>query len=176
MLLELNGFFRNKLKKDGKVVRNKARLVYKGYSQKEGIDYDETFSLVSRIEAVRLFLAYAAHKKYKVYQMDVKCAFLNGDLEEEVYIQQPDGFLLLDDKNMVCMLRKALYELKKAPRAWYARLDKYLLKLGFTKGNSNSNLYYKIIDDDILIVEVFVDDTIFGCEDKLCMKFSEKYE
>ncbi|GLJ18479.1 hypothetical protein SUGI_0327680 [Cryptomeria japonica] len=111
------GVFRNKLNEDGKVMRNKARLVCKGYSQKEGIDYDEIFSLVARIEAMRLFLSYATHKKYKVYQMDVKCAFFNGDLEEEVYIEKPDGFSLSDDKNMVCKLKKALYGLKQAPRA-----------------------------------------------------------
>ena len=143
--------FRNKLNEDGQVIRNKARLVCKGYSQKEGIDYGETFAPVARIEAVRLFLAYVAHKNYKVYPMDVKCPFLNGDLDEEVYIEQPDGFSLSDDTNMVCKLRKALYGLKQAPRAWYARLDKYLLKLGFTKGNADNNLYYKITDDDIYI-------------------------
>lgn len=108
--------------------------------------------------------------------MDVKCAFLYGDLDEEVYIKQPNGFSLSDDTNMVCRLRKSLYGLKQAPRAWYARLDKYLLELGFTKGNADNNLYYKITDDDILIIEVFVDDIIFGGEDKLCMEFSKNME
>ncbi|GLJ24590.1 hypothetical protein SUGI_0469950 [Cryptomeria japonica] len=164
--------FRNKLSEDGQVIRNKARLVCKGYYQMEGIDYGEPFAPIARIEVVRLFLAYAAYKNYKVYQMDVKCAFLNGELEEEVYFEQLDGFLLTDDKDMVCRLKKALYSLKQAPRAWYARLDKYLLKIGFTKGSVDSNLYYKITDNDILIIEVFIDDIIFGGEDKLCMEFA----
>ena len=96
--------FRNKLNEDGKVSRNKARLVYKGYSQKEGIDYGETFSPIARLEGVRTLLAYAAHKRFKVYQMDVKSGFLNGILDEEVYIEQPEGFVDLDKRDMVCKL------------------------------------------------------------------------
>lgn len=168
--------FRNKLNEDCMVIRNKARLVCKGYSQKEGIDYNETFAPVARIEADRLLLAFAAHKNYKVYQMDVKCAFLNGDLEEEVYIEKPNVFSLTDNKDMVCRLRKALYGLKQAPRAWYARLVKYILKLGYTKGNAENNLYYKVTNDDILVIEVFVDDIIFGGEDELCKDFSNKMQ
>ncbi|GLJ09794.1 hypothetical protein SUGI_0115970 [Cryptomeria japonica] len=137
--------YRNKLNEYGKVIINKTRFVCKGYSKKEGIDYNETFAPVARIEAVRLF--FADYKNYKVYQMDVKCIFLNGDIEEEVYIEQPDGFFLAD-KDMICRLRKALYGLKRAPRAWYARLDKYLLMLGYTKGNADSNLYYKVTNDE----------------------------
>ena len=93
--------FRNKMNEKGDVVRNKARLVCKGYSQQEGIDYEETYALVARIEAVRLSLAYATHKKFKVYQMDVKSTFLNGELEEEVYIEQPEGYPLIDDRDIV---------------------------------------------------------------------------
>ena len=92
--------------------------------------------------------------------MDVKSAFLNGDLEEEVYIEQPDGFPLCKDGDMVCKLKKALYGLKKAPRVWYARLDKYLLRLGFRKGNADNNLYLRTSEDGVLIIEVFVDDII----------------
>lgn len=132
--------FRNKLNEAGEVVRNKDRLVCKGYSQKEGIDYEETFSPVARLEVVRLLPAYASYKDLKVYQMDVKSAFLNGDLEEKVYIEQPDGFSLSHDGDMVCKLKKTLYGLKQVPRAWYARLDIYLLKLGFSKGVADSNL------------------------------------
>ena len=101
----------------GIVTRNKARLVAKGYSQQEGIDFDETFAPVARLEAIRIFLAYVAHANFKVYQMDVKSAFLNGELEEEVYLQQPPGF---EDPNLpdfVYRLLKALYGLKHAPRA-----------------------------------------------------------
>ena len=120
--------FRNKLNEEGHVTRNKARLVCKGYAQVEGIDFEDNFSPVARMEAIRMILAYACSKEIKVYQMDVKSAFLNGELEEEVYIEQPEGFQMLDKKGYVCRLKKALYGLKQAHRAWYARLDKYLQK------------------------------------------------
>jgi len=147
-------------------------LVCKDYSQIEGIDFEETFASVARIEAVRLFLAFATFKDFKVYQMDVKSAFLNGDLEEEVYIEQPDGFQLSDNDDMVCKLKKALYGLKQAPRAWYERLDKHLVQIGFNKGTANSNLYFKIDHENILIIEVFVDDIIFGGRDNMCKTFA----
>lgn len=120
--------FRNKMNEQGEVVRNKARLVCKGYSEQEGIGYEEKFAPVARTEAVRVLLANAIHKKFKVYQIDVKSTYLNGELEEEVYIEQPEGFSLTEDKDVVCKLKKELYGLKQAPRAWYARLDKYLTK------------------------------------------------
>ena len=109
--------FRNKIDSDGIIIRKKARLVAKGYSQQEGIDYDETFAPVARLEAIRMFLAYAAHKKFKVFQMDVKSAFLNGELEEEVFVEQPPGFVDPRFLNHVYRLDKALYGLKQAPRA-----------------------------------------------------------
>ena len=111
--------FRKKTDSDGIITRNKARLVAKGYSQQEGIDYDETFALVARLEAIRVFLAYAAHKKFKVFQMDVKSTFLNGELEQEVYVEQPPGFVDSQFPNHVYRLDKALYGLKQAPKAWY---------------------------------------------------------
>eukprot|EP00253_Pinus_taeda_P024914 PITA_24914 len=118
--------FKNKLNENGDVVRNKARLVCKGYAQQEGIYFEETIAPVARLEPIRLFLALSSFQKLKVFQMDVKSAFLNGDLNEEVYIEQPDGFILGNDPNLVCRLKKALYGLKQAPRAWYFRLDEYL--------------------------------------------------
>jgi hypothetical protein len=118
--------FRNKLNEDGQVTRNKARLVCKGYAQVEGIDFEETFAPVARMEAICFLLAYACSKNIKMYQMDVKSSFLNGELEEEVYIEQPEGFQLSENADYVCKLKKALYGLKQAPRAWYSRLDKYL--------------------------------------------------
>eukprot|EP00253_Pinus_taeda_P002116 PITA_02116 len=118
--------FKNKLNENGEIIRNKAKLVCKGYAQQEGIDFEETFAPVSRLEAIRMFLALLSFQKFKVFQMDVKSAFLNGDLEEEVYIDQLDGFILGNDPNLVCRLKKALYGLKQAPRVWYYRLDKYL--------------------------------------------------
>jgi hypothetical protein len=118
---------------------------------------------VARLEAIRIFLAYSCHKNFKVYQMDVKSTFLNGDLEEEVYMEQPKGFSLTDNPNYVCKLKKALYGLKQAPRAWYYRLDKFLQEKGFKKGIVDSNLYIKSEGDNLLVVLVYVDDIIFGC-------------
>ena len=115
--------FRNKLNEDGEVSRNKARLVCKGY----GIDYGETFAPIVRLEGVRTLLAYATHRGFKGYQMNVKSAFLNGILDEEVYIEQPEGFVDPNKRDMVCKLHKALYGLKQAPRAWYERLHSYLV-------------------------------------------------
>eukprot|EP00253_Pinus_taeda_P031716 PITA_31716 len=109
--------FKHKLNENGEVIRNKARLVCKGYDQQEGIDFEEIFAPVATLEAIRMFLALSGFQKFKVYQMDVKFAFLNGDLEEEVYIEQPKGTILGNDAKLVCKLRKSLYSLKKAPRA-----------------------------------------------------------
>eukprot|EP00253_Pinus_taeda_P004823 PITA_04823 len=109
--------FKNKLNENGEIVRNKARLVCKGYAQQEGIDFEETFAPIARLEAIRMFLALSSFQKFKVFQMDVKSTFLNGDLEEELYIEQPDGFILGNDPKLVCRLKKALYGLKQAPRA-----------------------------------------------------------
>jgi hypothetical protein len=118
--------YKNKLNEHGQVTRNKAILVCKGYAQDEGIEFEETFSPVSRMEAIRLLSTYACSKNIKVYQMDVKSYFLNGEIEEEVYIEQPKGFKLSENIDYVYKLKKALYGLKQAPRAWYSRLDKYL--------------------------------------------------
>ena len=134
--------FRNKLDENGEITRNKARLVCKGYAQ-EGLDYGETFSLVARMEGVGTFLAYVAYKEFKVYQMDVKSTFLNGILEEEVYIEQPEGFIDENNKDKVCKLHKTLYGLKKAPRAWYERLHMYLVQIGFERTDDNSYMYIK---------------------------------
>eukprot|EP00253_Pinus_taeda_P015824 PITA_15824 len=113
-----------------------------------------------------MFLALSSFQKFKVYQMDVKSAFLNGDLEEEVYIEQLDGFILGNDSKLVCRLKKALYGLKQAPRAWYYRLDKYLHQQGFSKGSADRNLYIKIDNDKLLILVVYVDDIIFGSNEE----------
>lgn len=156
-------------------MRNKARLVCKGYAQIEGIDFEETSGPVAPLEAIRMFLALAAYKNFKVFQMDVKSAFSNGPLEEEVYIEQPDGFLLSNSSDLVCKLRKALYGLKQAPRAWYARLDSYLREIGFEKGQVDSNLYVKTEQSNQPVVIVYADDIIFGGNDEeLCRNFAEE--
>jgi len=172
-VIGIKWIFKNKLNENGEVIRNKARLVYKGYAQQEGIDFEETFAPVARLEAIRMFLALSSFQKFKVFQMDVKSSFLNGDLEEEVYIEQPDGFILGNDPNLLCRLKKALYGLKQAPRAWYYRLDKYLHQQGFSKGSADSNIYIKIENDKLLILVVYVDDIIFGNnEEAMSQSFS----
>ncbi|KAL8147667.1 hypothetical protein AgCh_005113 [Apium graveolens] len=166
--------FRNKTDSDGIITRNKARLVAKGYSQQEGIDYDETFASVARLEAIRIFLAYVAHKKFTVFQMDVKSAFLNGELEEEVYVEQPPGFVDTKHPDYVYRLDKALYGLKQAPRAWYETLAQFLLESGFNRGTIDKTLFYLNHGKDLLLVQIYVDDIIFGStNDKLCKKFAK---
>ena len=125
------------------------------------------------MEVVKIFLVYVENKNFKVYQIDVKSTFLNGELEEEVYIEKPKGFPLTKEKDVVFKLKKALYGLKQAPRTWYARLDKYLAKLGFYKGRKNGNLYLKKIKDGFLIIIVFFHDIIFGGNDEANKKFQE---
>nr|GEX76393.1 retrovirus-related Pol polyprotein from transposon TNT 1-94 [Tanacetum cinerariifolium] len=119
---------------DQTIIHNKAQLVAKGYAQEEGIDFEESFAPVVHLEAVRIFIAYAAHKSFPIYHMDVKTAFLNGPLKDEVYVAQPDGFVDHGHPKKVYRLRKALYGLKQAPRAWYDKLSKFLTLKGFTKG------------------------------------------
>nr|GFA32941.1 hypothetical protein [Tanacetum cinerariifolium] len=119
---------------DQTIIRNKARLIAKGYAQEEGIDFEESFALVSRLEAVRIFVPYVSHNSFPIYQMDVKTAFLNGPLKEEVYVAQPDGFVDLDHPKKVYQLRKALCGLKQAPRAWYDKLSKFMTSKGLTNG------------------------------------------
>ncbi|GJS20624.1 putative ribonuclease H-like domain-containing protein [Tanacetum coccineum] len=133
--------FRNKKDKRGIVIRNKARLVAQGYTQEEGIDYDEVFAHVTRIEAIKLFLAYASFKDFVVYQMDVKSAFLYGKIEEEVYVCQPPGFEDPDFPDRVYKVEKALYGLHQAPRAWYETLSTYLLDNGFQRGKIDKTLF-----------------------------------
>ncbi|GJW81447.1 retrovirus-related pol polyprotein from transposon TNT 1-94 [Tanacetum coccineum] len=165
---------RNKKDERGIVIRNKARLVTQGYTQEEGIDYDEVFAPVARIEAIRLFLAYASFKDFMVYQMDVKSDFLYGKIEEEVYVCQPLGFEDPDFPDRVYKVEKALYGLHQAPRAWYETLSTYLLDNGFQRGKINKTLFIKRHKGDILLVQVYVDDIIFGSTKKeLCNAFEK---
>ena len=122
----------------------KARFVACGFSQKEGIDYEETFAPVAKYTSIKSIIYLAAVKKWKIHQMDVKTAFLNGVVEEEVYVEQPLGFETHDRESHVCKLKKALYGLEQALRTWYNRIDGFLPSLGFTKNKADSNLYYKV--------------------------------
>jgi hypothetical protein len=159
-------FFINKLDEDGQVTRKKARLVCKGYTQVEGIDFEETFSPVFKMESIRFLLAYVCSKNIKVYQMDVKSTFLNGELVEEVYIEQPKGFQLSENENCVCKLKKAFYGLKRTPRAWYSRQDKHIQQTGFIRGSADNNLCIKVTQDSILLFKFYVDEIIFGSNEE----------
>ncbi|GKD20105.1 retrovirus-related pol polyprotein from transposon TNT 1-94 [Tanacetum coccineum] len=173
MIIKLKWLWKNKKDEDQTVIRNKARLVAKGYAQEEGIDFEESFAPVARLEAVRIFVAHAAHKSFPIYQMDVKMAFLNGPLKEEVYVAQPEGFVDPDHPEKVYLLRKALYGLKQAPRAWYDELSNFLMSKGFTKGTIDPTLFKIKYGEDILLVQIYVDDIIFGSTNP---KYSKRFE
>ena len=173
--------YRNKQDENGLVVRNKARLVAQGYTQVEGIDFDETFAPVARLEAIRILLAYANHHDITLYQMDVKSAFLNGKLEEEVYVAQPPGFEDPKHPDKVFRLNKALYGLKQAPRAWYDTLKEFLMKKGFKPGSLDPTLFTKSYDGELFVCQIYVDDIIFGCtdqrySDEFAYMMSEEYQ
>ncbi|GKD34213.1 putative ribonuclease H-like domain-containing protein, partial [Tanacetum coccineum] len=166
--------FRNKRDERSIVVKNKARLVAQGHRQEEGIDYDEVFAPVARIEAIRLFLAFASYMGFLVYQMDVKSAFLYGTIEEEVYVHQPLGFVDPAHPNKVYKVVKALYGLHQAPRAWYETLSSFLLENGFRLGTIDKTLFIKKNKSDIMLVQFYVDDIIFGSTKKsMCDEFEE---
>ncbi|KAK2402513.1 putative mitochondrial protein [Trifolium repens] len=154
--------YKNKSDENGTVTRNKARLVAQGYTQIEGLDFDETFAPVARLESIRLLLGVACILKFKLYQMDVKSAFLNGYLQEEVYVEQPKGFVDPEHPNYVYKLKKALYGLKQAPRAWYERLTQFLEEQGYRKGGSDKTLFVKQEKGKFIIAQIYVDDIVFG--------------
>lgn len=166
--------YKNKLDANGVVSRNKARLVAQGYTQQEGIDFDETYAPVARLESIRILLAYACANDLKLYQMDVKSAFLNGLINEEVYVAQPPGFIDFEKPKHVYKLKKALYGLKQAPKAWYDRLKSFLIKHNYTMGLVDNTLFTKKKESHIIIVQIYVDDIIFGstCQDT-CDDFSK---
>ncbi|GJU21384.1 retrovirus-related pol polyprotein from transposon TNT 1-94 [Tanacetum coccineum] len=172
-VINMKWLWKNKRDEENTVIRNKARLVAKGYSQQEGIDFEESFAPVARLEVVRLFLAYVAHKSFPIYQMVVNTAFLNGPLKEEVYVNQPDGFVDPHHPDKVYRLKKALYGLKQAPRAWYDELSNFLVSKGFSKGSIDPTLFINKKGEDILLVQIYVDDIIFGSTN---LKLSKKFE
>ncbi|GJZ96939.1 retrovirus-related pol polyprotein from transposon TNT 1-94 [Tanacetum coccineum] len=161
-IIALKWLWKNKCDAENIVVRNKTRLVAKGYRPEEGIDFEESFAFVARLEDVRMFIAYAAHKNITIFQMDVKMAFLNGPLKEVIYVSQPEGFIDRKFPVHVYRLKKALYGLKQAPRAWYDKLSSFLIQHGFTKGIVDPTLFTLHHGEDILLVQVYVDDIIFG--------------
>ena len=151
--------FKIKYKSDGTIERYKARLVAKGYNQKEGIDYEETFSPVIKIVTVRIIISLAVHNGWPLFQLDINNAFLYGELEEDVYMQLPEGYFDKDDKR-VCKLKKSLYGLKQAPRKWNEKLVSVLKENGFCQSKSDFSLFTKTDKDVFLVLLVYVDDIV----------------
>ena len=174
--------YKTKLNLDGSVQKHKARLVAKGYAQKPGIDYNETFAPVARLDTIRTLIALAAKNSWKMYKLDVKSAFLNGVLQEEVYVGQPDGFIVQGEEDKVYKLHKALYGLKQAPRAWYGEIDSYLVQCGFKRSTSEATLYVKGRGtSDLVIVSIYMDDIVYtGNSQELMQDFKtdmmQRYE
>ncbi|GJR50711.1 retrovirus-related pol polyprotein from transposon TNT 1-94 [Tanacetum coccineum] len=159
----------------GGELKNKDRIVAQGFRQEDGIDFEESFAPVARIEAIHIFVAYAAHKNMTIYQMDVKTAFLNGELKEEVYVSQLEGFVDQDNPSHVYKMKKALYGLKQAPRAWYDMLSSFLISQQFSKGAVDPTLFTRQAGNDLLLVQIYVDDIIFASTNiAMCNEFANQ--
>ena len=167
---------------DDNIEKFRARFVARGFSQQEGVDYEETFAPVARYTSIRVVLSIASEMGWRIHQMVVNTTFLNGVIEEEVSIEQLQGFEVHGRDSHVCRLKKALYGFKQPPRAWYSRIDNYLLSMGFVKGEADSNLYFLLVGDDPLILVLYVDDLfligaerlIKECKEDLDMEFEMK--
>ncbi|GJU49259.1 retrovirus-related pol polyprotein from transposon TNT 1-94 [Tanacetum coccineum] len=175
MLIKLKWIYKVKTDEFGGVLNNKARLVARGFRQEEGIDFKESFAPVARIEAIRIFVANAANKNITIFQMDVKTAFLNGELKEEVYVSQPEGFVDQEYPSHVYKLKKALYGLKQAQRAWYDMLSSFLISQHLSKGAVDPTLFTRKAGNDLLLVQIYVDDIIFASSNTaLCNEFANQ--
>ncbi|GJS16241.1 retrovirus-related pol polyprotein from transposon TNT 1-94 [Tanacetum coccineum] len=169
----LTSIYKVKTDELGGVLKNKARLVAQGFKQEKGIDFEESFASVARIEAIRIFVANAANKNMTILQIDVKIAFLNGELKEEVYVSQPEGFMDQDNPSHVYKLKNALYGLKQAPRAWYDMLSSFLISQHFSKGAVDPTLFTRKAGNDLLLVQIYVDDIIFASTNTaMCNEFA----
>ncbi|GJY59313.1 retrovirus-related pol polyprotein from transposon TNT 1-94 [Tanacetum coccineum] len=158
----------------GNLNQRTLRIVAQGYNQQEGVDYDETYALVARLESIRILLAYACALDFKLFQMDIKSAFLNGFINEKVYKTQPPGFIDFEKPDHVYKLKKALYGLKKAPKAWYDRLHAFLIKHEYNMGMVDNTIFTKKKSSNLIIVIIYVDDIIFGstCQE-MCDDFAK---
>ncbi|GJW97648.1 retrovirus-related pol polyprotein from transposon TNT 1-94 [Tanacetum coccineum] len=173
MLIKLKWIYKVKTDEFGRVFKNKARLVAQGFRQEVGIDFEESFVLVARIDAIRIFIANAANKNMMIFQMDVKTTFLNGKLKEEVYVSQPEGFVDEDNPSHVYQLKKALYGLKQAPYAWYDMLLSFLISQHFSKGAVDPTLFTRKAGNELLLVQIYVDDIIFASTNiVMCNQFA----
>lgn len=157
--------FKTKRDSKGNIERYKARLVTKGFTQKDGVDYKETFSPVSKKDSLRIVLALVAHYDLELHQMDVKTAFLNGDLEEEVYMAQPEGFVTAGKENLVCKLKKSIYGLKQASRQWYLKFNNTILSYGFVENTVDRCIYMKVSGRKFIILVLYVDDILLAAND-----------
>jgi len=158
--------FKTKLKENGEIDNFKARLVAKGYAQEYGVDYIEVFAPIARLDTICIIIIMAAHYNWKIFQLDVKSAFLHGELKEDIYVQQPVGFVKKGEKDKVYKLRKALYGLKQAPRAWYNKIENYFSREGFERCICEHTLFTKSKEGGkILIVSLYVDDLIYTGND-----------
>ena len=167
--------FKNKSDEHGTVTRNKSGLITQGYTQVEGVDFDETFALAAILESIRILLAIASHLNFKLYQMDVKNAFLNGMLQEEVYVEQPKGFVDPHRPDNVYKLKRALYGLKQAQRAWYDRLTVYLTEHGFKRRFADTTIFIRKDKNSFVVAQIYVDDIIFGVtNDSLAYSFADE--
>jgi hypothetical protein len=166
--------FCNKQDKHGVVTRNKEGLMAKGYSHIEGLDFDKTFAPVSRLESIHILFAYATHHGFNLYQMDIKSAFLNGPIKEEVYVEQSPDFKSKEHPNHVYKLHNVLFGLKQALRAWYECLRDFLIENGFRIGKADSTLFTRKMEKDLFVYQIYVDNIIFGSTNKsFCDKFSK---
>ncbi|GJY81483.1 retrovirus-related pol polyprotein from transposon TNT 1-94 [Tanacetum coccineum] len=173
LLIKLKWIYKVKTDEFGRVLKNTARLVAQGFRQEDGINFEESFASVARIEAIRIFVANAAFKNMIIFQMDVKTAFLNGELKEEVYVSQPKGFVDQDNPSHVYKLKKALYGLKQVPRAWYDMLSSFLISQHFSKGAVDLTLFTRQAGNDLLLVQIYVDDIIFASTNTaMCNEFA----
>ncbi|KAD3641836.1 hypothetical protein E3N88_31060 [Mikania micrantha] len=169
--------FKTKLNEKGEVDKYKARLVVKGYAQKEGVDYGEVFAPVARWDTIQILLAIAAKRKWLVKQLDVKSAFLHGELKEVVYVEQPKGFIDKGSEAKVYRLKKALYGLKQAPRAWFHKIEGYFIREGSSKSKYDHSLFIKKVKGKMVIVSLYVDDLIYtGNDQSLCEAFKHSMQ
>ncbi|GJR03226.1 retrovirus-related pol polyprotein from transposon TNT 1-94 [Tanacetum coccineum] len=174
-IIAVKWIWKNKTDAENTVIQNKSHLVAKGYRQEEGIDFEESFAPVARLEVVRFFVSYAAHKNFPIFQMDVKTAFLNGPLKEEVFVCQPDGFVDPEFPNHIYRLKKeTVRSLNQSSAAWYDKFSSFLIEHNFTKGIVDLTLFTRRHGDDILLVQIYVDDIIFGSTKLVFAKRFEK--
>ncbi|GKB75916.1 retrovirus-related pol polyprotein from transposon TNT 1-94 [Tanacetum coccineum] len=173
MLIKLKWIYKVKTDEFGGVLKNKARLVAQGFRQEEGINFEESFAPVERIEAIRIFVANVVNKNMTIFQMDVKTAYLNGKIKEEVYVSQPERFVDQDNRSHVYKLIKALYGLKQAPRAWYDMLSSFFISQHFSKGAVDPMLFTQKVGNDLLLVQIYVDNIIFASTNvAMCNEFA----